>query len=145
MEKSDYYKKTKKRKETFGTKITNFLLTVVVAFFIATQVFGAANTNLRIAQVSDAHFSSFEKNTSYKILEKSGELLDDAIFQINTSGPYDFVMFSGDLINCPKKSELENFIPYANKLIYPWYAINGNHDINIDGLLTKKDFMEIKF
>lgn len=86
-------------------------------------------------------FSTFEKNTSYKFLEKSGELLDDAIFQVNTSGPYDFVVFTGDLINKPQVSELEEFILHADKLAYPWYAINGNHDIEVGGLLTKSKFM----
>lgn len=133
----------KKKKESFFSKIVNFVLTIFVAFLIGSQVCTAANNNLRIAQVSDAHFSSFEKNTSYKFLEKSGELLDDVIFQINTSGPYDFVMFTGDLINKPQESELEKFLTHTKNLIYPWYAIDGNHDINIDGPLTKKRFISI--
>ena len=80
----------------------------------------AANNNLRFAQVSDAHFSTFEENTSYKFLKKSPELLDDAIFQINTSGPYDFVMFTGDLVNKPKSNELVKFLARASKINCPW-------------------------
>lgn len=133
----------KKKKESFFSKIVNSILTILIACAIGTQVCTAANNNLRIAQISDAHFSSFEENTSYKFLKKSGELLDDAIFQINTSGPYDFVMFSGDLINVPKISELEKFTNHTNKLLYPWYAIPGNHDISIDGPLTKNKFTQI--
>ena len=114
--------KKKKKKESFFTKIVNFVLTIVAAYLIGSQVCTAANNSLRIALVSDAHFSSFEQNTSYKLLESSSALLDDAIFQINTSGPYDFVMFNGDLVNNPKVSELEKFITHAQKLIYPWYA-----------------------
>ncbi len=133
----------KEKKESFFSKIVNFVLTIIVACAIGAQVCTAANNNLRIAQVSDAHFSSFEENTSYKFLKKSPQLLDDVIFQINTSGPYDFVMFTGDLVNKPKISELEKFISYAQNLMYPWYAIDGNHDISIDGPLTKKKFMEI--
>ena len=133
----------KKKKESFFTKVVNFVLTIGIACLIGSQVCTAANNNLRIAQISDAHFSSFEENTSYKFLKKSGELLDDAIFQINTSGPYDFVMFSGDLINKPQVSELEKFLTHAKTLIYPWYAIDGNHDICIDGGLTKKKFIEV--
>ena len=135
-----YYKK---KRESFFSKAVNFVLTVVFACLIASQVCTAANNNLRIAQISDAHFSSFEENTSYKFLKKSGELLDDVIFQINTSGPYDFIMFTGDLVNKPKISELEKFTAYANKLVYPWYAIDGNHDISIDGPLTKSKFIEV--
>ncbi len=135
------YKKDKK--ESFFSKIINSVLTVLIACAIGTQVCNATNNNLRIAQVSDAHFSSFEENTSYKFLKKSGDLLNDVIFQLNTSGPYDFVMFTGDLVNKPKVSELEKFISYANKLLYPWYAIDGNHDISIDGPLTKAKFLEV--
>ena len=118
-------KRYKKKRESFFSKIVNFTLTILIACAIGSQVCTAANNNLRIAQVSDAHFSSFEENTSYKFLKKSGELLDDVIFQINTSGPYDFVMFTS----------------HVNNLIYPWYAIAGNHDISIDGPLTKDKFM----
>lgn len=132
-----------KKKESFFSKLVNFVLTIIIACAIGSQVCTAANNNLRIAQVSDAHFSSFEENTSYKFLKKSGELLDDVIFQINTSGPYDFVMFTGDLINKPQIKELQRFSNHAKNLIYPWYAIDGNHDISIDGPLTKKKFIEV--
>lgn len=134
-------KRYKKKRESFFSKIVNFTLTILIACAIGSQVCTAANNNLRIAQVSDAHFSSFEENTSYKFLKKSGELLDDVIFQINTSGPYDFVMFTGDLVNYPKISELQKSTSHVNNLIYPWYAIAGNHDISIDGPLTKDKFM----
>lgn len=137
----NHYKK--KKRESFGQKIVNGILTILLACAISSQVCTAANNNLRIAQISDAHFSSFEENTSYKFLKKSGELLDDAIFQLNTSGPYDFVMFTGDLINTPKESELNIFLEHAKKLIYPWYAIDGNHDIALDGALTKELFRKI--
>ena len=133
----------KKKKESFFSKFVNFILTIVLACAIGSQMCTAANNNLRIAQISDAHFSSYEDNTSYKMLRNSGKLLDDAITQVNTSGAYDFVMFTGDLINTPKVSELEKFINHAENLIYPWYAINGNHDIGIDGPLTKKKFVSV--
>ena len=133
----------KEKRETFWQKFVNCVLTIIIACAISSQVCTAANNNLRIAQISDAHFSSFEKNTSYKFLEKSGELLDDAILQVNTSGPYDFVIFTGDLVNTPQVNELEKFIPHAKNLIYPWYAIDGNHDISIDGELTKTKFKQV--
>lgn len=136
-------KRYKKKRESFFSKIVNFTLTILIACAIGSQVCTAASNNLRIAQVSDAHFSSFEENTSYKFLKKSGELLDDVIFQINTSGPYDFVMFTGDLVNYPKISELQKFTSHVNNLMYPWYAIAGNHDISIDGPLTKDKFIAI--
>ena len=133
----------KEKRETFGQKIVNFLMTIIVAVAISSQMCTAANNNLRFVQVSDVHFSTFEENTSYKFLKKSPELLSDVIFQVNTSGPYDFVMFTGDLVNKPKTNELVKFISYASKINCPWYAINGNHDIAIDGPLTKDEFRKI--
>jgi len=145
-----YYKKEKNEKkenpkkgETFLQKVTNFVLTILVACVISSQVCTAANNNLRFAQVSDVHFSTFEENTSYKFLKKSSELLDDVVLQLNTSGPYDFVMFTGDLVNKPNESELVKMLSHASKIMYPWYAINGNHDIAIDGPLTKEKFCKI--
>lgn len=133
----------KEKKETFFQKFTNLIFTVLIACAISSQMCTAANNNLRLAQISDAHFSTFEENTSYKFLKKSSELLDDVILQINTSGPYDFVMFTGDLVNKPKSNELVKFLSHASKISCPWYAINGNHDIAIDGLLTKEEFRKI--
>ena len=133
----------KNQEETFFTKLVNCVLTLLLAYLIGSQVCTAANNNLRIAQVSDAHFSSYEDNTSYKMLKNSSELLDDVIMQINTSGAYDFVIFTGDLINTPKISELELFLKHADKLVYPWYAIDGNHDIGVDGPLTKTKFISV--
>ena len=133
----------KEKRETFFQKIVNFGLTIFVACLLGSQLCSAANNNLRIAQISDVHFSSYEKNTSYKFLEKSPQLLDDVVFQINTSGPYDFVMFTGDLVNKPKVTELEKFLYRVSKLNCDWYAINGNHDISIDGGLDKEKFRKM--
>lgn len=104
----------KEKRETFFQKLTNFVLTIIVACAIGSQVCTAANNNLRFAQVSDAHFTTSEENTSYKMLKKSPEILDDVILQINTSMPYDFVMFTGDLVNKPKESQLKAFISHVS-------------------------------
>jgi 3',5'-cyclic AMP phosphodiesterase CpdA len=52
-------------------------------------------------------------------------------------------MFTGDMINRPKKSSLMKFLPYANKLNVPWYASFGNHDIAVGGELTKELYLTI--
>lgn len=132
-----------KKRETFLQKVVNFILTIFIAIVISSQMCTAANNNLRFAQVSDVHFSTFEENTSYKFLKKSIDLFEDVIFQLNISGPYDFVIFTGDLVNKPKSSELVKFLGKASNINYPWYAINGNHDIAIDGPLTKREFCKI--
>ena len=52
-------------------------------------------------------------------------------------------MFTGDLVNKPKNNQLVKFLAHASKINCPWYAINGNHDIAIDGPLTKEEFRKI--
>ena len=142
MSAKSYIKKKKKKKESFFTKFVNFLLTIAIACAIGSQVCTAANNNLRIAQVSDAHFSTTEENTSYKFLKHSVEILDDVILQINTSGAYDFVIFTGDLVNKPEEAELKRFLKHISVLMYPWYAVTGNHDISLDRGLSKDKFFK---
>ena len=133
----------KEKKESFGQKVINLMLTIGLACVISSQMCTAANNNLRLAQVSDAHFSSYEENTSYKMLKSSGAVLNDVILQLNTSGPYDFIIFTGDLINNPQESELDKFLENIKKIKYPWYAVNGNHDIAVGGTLTKAKFKKM--
>lgn len=133
----------RKKEESFLSKVFNWTFTLVLAWVISVQMCGASNPTLRFAQVSDAHFSTFEEDTSYKILKSSGLVLDDVVSQINTTPNVDFVMFTGDLINKPKESELMAFIPHANMLNTPWYAVFGNHDTQIDVSLTKTLYFDI--
>lgn len=138
-------KRKKKNKETFVSKFLNtaFVLVLAVMMFFGMQVYSASGDNLIFAQISDAHFSSAKINTSYRLTAESGELLQDAINQINETPNIDFVMFTGDMINTPYQKELMKFIPYANQLKYPWYAVLGNHDISIGGYLSKKLYIDI--
>ena len=132
-----------KKKEKFVSKAFNFFATLVVAYFIGTQVIGAAGNNLKFAQISDVHFASGEKNSSYKMLENSGSLLSDAIMQVNSTEGVDFVMFSGDMIDIPKRSQLMDLILNVKALNAPWYIAFGNHDVDFDGKFTKEDFLKI--
>ena len=123
----------------------NFLLIIFLIFAIVKipEVYSAGFNNLKFAQISDAHFSNYEKNTSFKMLESSPDLLDDAIDQVNSTPKINFVMFTGDLINMPYEKQLNAFIKHANKLCCPWYATFGNHDISIGGYLSKKTYFDI--
>ncbi len=134
-----YYRK----KERFVSKLFNFTATLLVAFFIGSQVIGASGNNLKFAQISDVHFAKGEPNSSYKMLEDSGELLSDAVIQVNSNDDIDFVMFTGDMINTPKRSQLMDFISIVKTLNAPWYIAFGNHDVDFDGKFTKSDFLKI--
>ena len=103
----------------------------------------AGSSCLRFAQVSDAHYSSYEKDTSYKLLSASGRILDDTVSQINGTRNIDFVMFTGDMINQPKEKELLGFINHANLLDRPWYVVLGNHDTACGASLTKSLYFDI--
>ena len=138
-------KNRKKRKENLFLKFLNTLTVVSLAcvMFFGLQVCSASGDNLTFAQISDAHYSSANTNTSYRLTAESGELLTDAISQINQTPCVDFTMFTGDMINTPYVNELMKFLTIANKLNCPWYAVFGNHDISIGGNLSKKLYLDI--
>lgn len=138
-------KHRKKRRETFATKLTNgiFVVILAVAMFFGLQVCSASSDNLTFAQISDAHFSTAKTNTSYRLTAESSELLTDAIDQVNQTPGLDFTMFTGDMINTPYEKELMKFLPIANRLKCPWYAVFGNHDISIGGYLSKQLYLDI--
>lgn len=134
-----------KRKNNFMSKFLNsiFVLLLASVMLFGLQVYSASGENLTFAQISDAHFSTAKTNTSYRLTAESGELLQDAILQVNETPNVDFVMFTGDMINTPYERELMKFLPYANQLKCPWYAVFGNHDISIGGYLSKKLYLDI--
>lgn len=126
------------------------LLAVVVFLVLGVVIYGnlsldtpAYTSNLKFAQISDVHYSDFEKDTSFKVLSQTGELLADAVCQVNNTSNIDFVMFTGDMINKPKANQLLAFIKYANLLTSPWYAVLGNHDVAHDSTLSKKMVFDI--
>lgn len=138
-------KRKKKSKNGIISKIINGVSVIVLAATMlwGLQVYSASGNNLTFAQISDVHYSSAQTNTSYRLTAESGELLADAIEQVNETPDVDFVMFTGDMINTPYEKELMQFIPYANKLHAPWYAVLGNHDTCVGGYLTKKLYWDI--
>lgn len=138
-------KRKRKSKDNFMAKVVNGVSVVLLAAAMlwGLQVYSASGNNLSFAQISDAHFSSAQSNTSYRLTAESGELLVDAVEQINQTPGIDFVMFTGDMINTPYEKELMKFLPYANKLNVPWYAVLGNHDTCVGGYLTKNLYRQI--
>lgn len=138
-------KRRKKSKESFVAKLVNSISIILLAGVMlwGLKVYSASGINLTFAQISDAHFSSAQTNTSYRLTAESGELLEDAISQINETPGIDFVMFTGDMINTPYQNELMKFLFYANKLKSPWYSVYGNHDICVGGNLSKQLYLDI--
>ena len=126
------------------TSLVVFICLIILGFgFNQTQICSAKASNLRFAQISDVHFSNYEKDTSYKILGSISDVFTDAIGQVNNTPNIDFVMFTGDQINQPRQDQLLCFIKYANLLNRPWFAVLGNHDIAYKGTLTKSLYFDI--
>lgn len=138
-------KRRKKHKESFVSRALNSISVLILAclMLFGLKVYSASGTNLTFFQISDVHFSTANTNTSYRLTAESAELLQDAVSQVNMTPNIDFVMFTGDMINTPYQKELMKFLPYANQLKCPWYAVYGNHDIIIGGMLTKKLYLDI--
>ena len=133
-----------KKRETFAQRAWNNICVLVLAgvMLFGLKCYSAAHDGLTFAQISDVHYSSANTNTSYRLTAESGELLEDAISQVNMTPDIDFTMFTGDMINTPYQKELTKFLSYANTLNSPWYAVFGNHDICIGGNLTKKLYLQ---
>lgn len=138
-------KQKKKSKGKLIKELINGISVILLAgvMFLGLKVYSASGNNLTFAQISDVHYSSAKTNTSYRLTAESGELLQDAISQVNETPDIDFVMFSGDMVNTPYQKELMSFISYANQLNVPWYATLGNHDICVGGFLSKKIYWDI--
>ena len=137
-------RKKQKRRETFIAKIANTFFTLVLAsvMVVGLQCYSAVSS-LKFAQISDAHFYTGEDNTTFKLRAESGNLLDDAINQINETPNINFVMFTGDQIDKSFEKELSAFLPHAQKLNYPWYITFGNHDTCIGGFLTPQVYLDM--
>jgi len=138
-------KRRKRSKNGFISRVVNAVSVLFLAgvMLLGLQVSSASGNNLTFAQISDAHYSSAKTNTSYRLTAESGELLADAVAQVNETPGVDFVMFTGDMINTPYQKELMSFLGYANQLNAPWYAVFGNHDVCVGGYLTKQLYWNI--
>lgn len=137
--------KKKNNKNRFIKELLNGISVIILAgiMFLGLNVYSASGSDLTFAQISDAHYSTAKVNKSYRLTAESEELLDDAVDQINSTPNVDFVMFTGDMINTPFKKELMSFLPHANKLNVPWFAVLGNHDVCIGGFLSKQVYFDI--
>ena len=134
-----------KKKNIKHKKNNNFLsniLIVLVALLVFFQLNISSNAeSLKFVQFSDSHISDRERNSSYKYLTLSKDILKDAVMQVNLMPNVDFVMHTGDGVDTPKESLIDVFIDEMNKLNVPWYMTFGNHDISIDGDVTKKFYL----
>lgn len=125
-----------KKKKSLLSRIVYWAVFVVCVYFGVSALSYAEP--LKFAQISDVHLSDKTVDTSYKVLSHTPELFKDEIEQINSVPHIDFVIVTGDLIDKPKKTLLEQACKQMNKLKASWYFVFGNHDAAV-GTSFKKD------
>jgi DNA repair exonuclease SbcCD nuclease subunit len=127
------------------------LLTLILGIILCTNIecsginierFNVYTDTLKFAQLSDVHLDIYAKSKNKRMLGSSKDLLTDAVKQINNAD-IDFVVFSGDQVNSPRKDYLLEFINIANNLKAPWYFAFGNHDAGVWSTFNKKKYLQI--
>ena len=132
-------RKKKKSGGFFGKLIFCLFLGVILYFGMNTLTYAET---LKFAQISDVHLSDKTVDTSYKVLASSYELFKDEIEQINETPNVDFVIVTGDLVDKPRKSLVDDACKQMNKLKAPWYFAFGNHDAAVGTSFKKDDYFE---
>ncbi|MBO7672707.1 metallophosphoesterase [bacterium] len=133
-----------RRMKKVKNRFYNYFLGVVIllGLLFCLNVFAQNTDELKIAHVTDVHFSKELDNTPFKLRKQSGEIFDDVIAQINETPGISFVMITGDLVDRAKASELDGFLEHAKNIKYPWYFAFGNHDSMLGGSLTTDKYLE---
>ncbi len=124
------------------TEIKRILLIILLILVFNVQVMAKS---LNLIHISDVHLDmNIEDNPRFsRLYSYSQEILKKAVKQINTNENSDLIIFSGDMINSPRRKKLDRFIEITNQLKKPWYWVFGNHDIAISGDLTKKKYLAV--
>lgn len=99
-----------------------FLMTMSTAFA----------DDMRFVQVTDVRYKADCENN----------VLSKTIQDINKQKNVEFVIFTGDNINRPVKSDLESFLTEAKKLNCPFYLVIGDHDVNKHKDLGKAEYIK---
>lgn len=119
-----------------------FLLSIFVIFTLCFTVWAINPSQIKIVQITDTQVDSFSPNVKGRMLSSSFDLYKNAITDINNINP-DIVVFSGDMINLPLKSEFEKFLALSDGIKSPWYVALGNHDVGVLGGLGKKEIITL--
>lgn len=90
---------------------------------------------IKFVQIADAHYKTQD--------EYSGDILKNAIKNINNENDIAFVIFTGDNIDSPKPEYVGPFVKIINKLHAPYYLVIGNHDVYKNNGLSKKQYLEL--
>lgn len=79
--------------------------------------------------IADPHLSMISNNKHMKIYERSGQIMEETIAEINKMDDIDFVILLGDLFRDLEVWNLDRMRELLDELLVPYYVIFGNHDI----------------
>ncbi len=102
---------------------------ILLSLIFTAPVFAA---DMRFVQVSDINFSESQKI----------EILEKFVDEINSQKNIEFVVFTGDNLNRPVKTDLEAFLKEVKKLNCPFYIVIGDHDVNKHKDLSKIQYIK---
>ena len=117
-------------------------LTVIILSLILTVETGFAK-EIRIVQMSDIHLDLKRPDKPVRKFAHSLPMFQKAILKTNILSP-NIIVFSGDMINIPDESYFDEFLKNAKTLTPEFYPVFGNHDVGVNGGISK-DMMISKF
>ncbi len=130
-------------------KLLKFLIITLFALFTTNSAnadFSFSDIELRFAQFSDTHITD-SNDTTYKALSQSKKLLNAAIEDVNKFKGLDFVVFTGDMVNEPKKEYYKDFLTALTQINHTPLLVLGNHDATKESkendYLTKDEIIDI--
>lgn len=125
-------------------KIFNNIIVFTIALILASNLQALSlHDSLKFAQISDSHLTTTRQDTTFKALSSSKDLLADAIDQINQTKGLDFVIQTGDTVDIPNESSIMLYMGMMNNLRYPWFVAFGNHDLSVNGDITREKYLQL--
>lgn len=106
------------------------LLGFLFIFFAGTL--SAYSSNIRFIQVDSILYNNASASNYTQLVDK-----------INQEKNIDFIVFTGNNISSPNKTELEKFLSDTKKLKKPVYVVLGQKDVNKQKEMSKKEYMQL--
>ena len=106
-------------------------LLVFLCVFLALTI-SAYSADMRFIQVDSALYNNNSASNFTQMIDK-----------INQEKNIEFIVFTGNNIASPDKTELESFLNCAKKIKKPIYIVLGQKDVNKQKEMSKKEYMKL--
>lgn len=115
-------------------------LFVLFSLFLLTSLSVDAKT-VTFAVASDIHYSVFDNTGSKRDISDAPKALQGFVDRVNENR-YDFVVFSGDMIDKSNAKNLNGFLNVVSGIKRtPYYLVMGNHDVHKISGLSKLEYL----